>query len=78
MERHNANAERIAAFLAGHPKVTRVHYPGPLITRSTRSPSGRCAASAHDRLALGSLDSGTLLNSVRLMSLAESLGGVET
>ena len=28
MERHNANAMALAEFLAAHPKVTRVHYPG--------------------------------------------------
>ncbi|RDD61886.1 trans-sulfuration enzyme family protein [Ferruginivarius sediminum] len=28
MERHCANAEAVAAFLAGHPKVRRVNYPG--------------------------------------------------
>ena len=80
MERHNANAERIAAFLAGHPKVTRVHYPGlpdhpqhDLAKRQMRGFGGLIA------FALGSLEkTRTLLNSVRLMSLAESLGGVET
>ena len=29
MERHNANAQRLAEFLAGHPAVPLVHYPGP-------------------------------------------------
>jgi len=28
MERHNANASSVAAFLAGHPAVAHVHYPG--------------------------------------------------
>ena len=28
MERHCDNAERVAEFLVGHPRVTRVHYPG--------------------------------------------------
>jgi cystathionine gamma-lyase len=28
MERHCANARRIAVFLEGHPKVRRVYYPG--------------------------------------------------
>ena len=80
MERHNANAERIAGFLADHPKVTRVHYPGlpdhpqhALAKRQMRGFGGLIA------FALGSLEkTRTLLNSVRLMSLAESLGGVET
>ena len=28
MEKHSANAQAVAAYLAGHPKVTRVNYPG--------------------------------------------------
>jgi methionine-gamma-lyase len=28
MDRHCENAARLAAYLAGHPKVSRVHYPG--------------------------------------------------
>ena len=28
MERHSANAQKVAEFLAGHPQVTHVNYPG--------------------------------------------------
>jgi methionine-gamma-lyase len=28
MERHSANAQQVAEFLAGHPKVVHVNYPG--------------------------------------------------
>jgi methionine-gamma-lyase len=28
MERHSANAQKVAEFLAGHPKVSHVNYPG--------------------------------------------------
>jgi cystathionine beta-lyase/cystathionine gamma-synthase len=28
MERHSANAQKVAEFLAGHPKVVHVNYPG--------------------------------------------------
>jgi cystathionine gamma-lyase/cystathionine beta-lyase/cystathionine gamma-lyase/homocysteine desulfhydrase len=80
MERHNANAMAIAAYLASHPKVKQVHYPGltshpqhALATRQMRGFGGLIS------FALGSLDHArTLLNSVKLMALAESLGGVET
>jgi len=80
MERHHANAERIAVFLASHPKVKLVHYPGlpthpqhELAKRQMRGFGGLIA------FALGSLENArALLNSVRLMALAESLGGVET
>ena len=80
MERHNANAQVLAEFLAAHPKVTRVHYPGlpshphhELACRQMRGFGGLIS------FELGALErTRTLLNSVRLMALAESLGGVET
>ena len=80
MERHNANAEVLAAFLAAHPKVKRVHFPGlpthpqhELAKRQMRGFGGLIS------FELGSLEAArTLLNNVRLMALAESLGGVET
>ena len=80
MERHNANAEVLAEYLASHPKVKRVHYPGlashpqhALATRQMRGFGGLIS------FELGTFERArTLLNSVRLMALAESLGGVET
>jgi cystathionine beta-lyase/cystathionine gamma-synthase len=80
MQRHNTNGLAIAEFLAAHPKVRHVHYPGlpshpqhELATRQMRGFGGMVS------FELGSLEAARrLLNSVRLMSLAESLGGVET
>jgi cystathionine beta-lyase/cystathionine gamma-synthase len=80
MERHNANAQAIAEYLERHPKVTRVYYPGlsshpqhDLAKRQMRGFGGLIS------FEVGSMDkSRTLLNSVELMTLAESLGGVET
>jgi len=80
MERHNANAMALAEFLASHPKVKTVHYPGlsthpqhALARKQMRGFGGLIS------FALGSLERArTLLNNVRLMALAESLGGVET
>lgn len=40
MARHAANAAAVAAFLAGHPKVAAVHYPG-LPTHATHAIAGR-------------------------------------
>ena len=80
MERHNANALALAEHLASSPKVARVHYPGlsshpqhALARKQMRGFGGMIA------FEVGSLDRArTLLNGVRLMALAESLGGVET
>ena len=80
MDRHNASAQVLAEYLAAHPKVSRVHYPGlpdhPQHALARRQMKGFGGLIAFE---LGSLDRArTLLNGVRLMSLAESLGGVET
>ncbi len=80
MERHNANGLAVAAFLAAHPKVTHVYYPGlpshpqhDLARRQMRGFGGMLA------FELASLDAARrFLNAVRLMALAESLGGVES
>ena len=80
MAQHNANGLALAEFLAAHRKVQRVYYPGlrshpqhDLARRQMRGFGGMLA------FALGSLEAARrLLNGVRLMSLAESLGGVET
>jgi cystathionine gamma-lyase/cystathionine beta-lyase/cystathionine gamma-lyase/homocysteine desulfhydrase len=80
MERHNENGLALATFLSSHPKVRRVCYPGlplhPQHALAKRQMRGFGGMIAFD---LGSLDGARrLLKSVRLMSLAESLGGVET
>jgi cystathionine beta-lyase/cystathionine gamma-synthase len=80
MERHNANAMVLAEYLAAHPAVSSVYYPGlashpqhELAKRQMRGFGGLIS------FRLGSLEHArTFLESVRLMSLAESLGGVET
>ena len=80
MERHNANALALAGFLASHPKVTRVYYPGlpdhpqhALAQRQMRGFGGLIS------FELGSLDKArTVLEGVRLIAFGESLGGVES
>ena len=37
MERHNANAMALAEYLASHPKVTAVHYPGLALPSAARA-----------------------------------------
>ena len=80
MERHNANAMVLAEFLASHPKVTQVHYPGlPSHPQHALAKTQMRGFGGLISFALGSLEHArTLLNNVRLMALAESLGGVET
>ncbi len=80
MQQHDKNGMQIAQFLAGHSKVQRVHYPGltshPQHEIAKRQQRGFGAMISFD---LGSLDAAKkMLANVKLCSLAESLGGVET
>ncbi len=80
MERHNANGMAIAKYLEAHRKVKRVVYPGlashPQHEIAKKQQRGFGAMISFD---VGSLEAArSLLNRVKLCSLAESLGGVET
>jgi cystathionine gamma-lyase/cystathionine beta-lyase/cystathionine gamma-lyase/homocysteine desulfhydrase len=80
MERHEANGREIARHLAAHKKVTRVHYPGlpdhPQHDLARRQMRGFGALISFE---LGSFEKAkAFLARVRLCSLGESLGGVET
>jgi len=80
MHQHNENGMAIARFLATHPKVRKVHYPGlpshPQHELAKKQMSGFGGMLSFET---GSLENAwTVLKSVRLCSLAESLGGVET
>jgi cystathionine gamma-lyase/cystathionine beta-lyase/cystathionine gamma-lyase/homocysteine desulfhydrase len=80
MARHNASGAALAEYLAAHPKVGRVYYPG--LASHPQHELGRRQMRGFGGML--SFDVGTLANanrvltSVRLMSMAESLGGVET
>jgi cystathionine beta-lyase/cystathionine gamma-synthase len=80
MERHNSNGARVAAYLAAHPAVQAVFYPGlpdhpqhELARRQMRGFTGMVS------LDLGTLDRArTMVERTRIFALAESLGGVES
>jgi len=81
MERHSQNALRIARFLEGHSRVEHVAYPFlesfpqiALARRQQKLGGGLIAFTLK-----GGLEEGIrMMNSVRLCSLAENLGAVET
>ncbi len=80
MRQHNENGLAIAQFLSKHPKVQKVHYPGlpshPQHELAKRQMTGFGGMLSFET---GSLEKArVVLKSVRLCSLAESLGGVET
>lgn len=80
MPRHEENGRAVAAFLRGHAKLRRVYWPGfadhPGHAIQKSQATGFGALISFD---LGSRESADrLLRAVRLCSLGESLGGVET
>ncbi|MPZ20433.1 MAG: aminotransferase class I/II-fold pyridoxal phosphate-dependent enzyme [Luteitalea sp.] len=80
MAQHNINGLALAEFLAAHAGVERVYYPGlpshPQHDLASYQMNGFGGMIAFD---VGSLDKAkTVLERVRLLALAESLGGVET
>ncbi len=80
MEQHDASGRKVAAFLEEHPKVKKLYYPGSVSHRqhdlAKRQQRGFGGMVAFDT---GSLEGAkTVLEAVRLCTLAESLGGVET
>jgi cystathionine beta-lyase/cystathionine gamma-synthase len=81
MRAHVAGASELAARLAKHPGVARVHYPGlpshpqhELATRQMSGPGGMISV----ELATDLEGSRRFLKSLRIFALAESLGGVES
>jgi cystathionine gamma-lyase len=82
MERHCASALAIAQFLASHPKVERVHYPGlpshPQHALAKRQMTGGFGGIVTAVLKGSLEDARRMLERCHLFSLAESLGGVES
>ncbi len=80
MDAHCRGARAIAAFLDGHPKVTRVHYPG-LPDHPGHEIAGRQMKDFGGMVSfeVASRDEAIrVAESTRLFFLAESLGGVES
>ncbi|GIS73313.1 MAG: hypothetical protein CM1200mP10_28900 [Candidatus Neomarinimicrobiota bacterium] len=81
MKKHADNAQGVAEFLENHPKVSKVSYPGlpshSMYHVSKKQMSGFSGMISFELT--GGIPSGrTLMNSVQLAQLAESLGSVET
>jgi cystathionine gamma-synthase len=81
MERHSANAQAIAQWLAENPKVTTVNYPGlpthpqhALARRQMRAFGGMLSF----ELRGGEVAAKRMAARTKIFALAESLGGVES
>ena len=81
MDRHSANAARVAEFLLDHPAVSSVLYPG-LPTHSGHDVAAKQMAGfggmVSFRLRDGEDAALKVCDRARLFTLAESLGGVES
>jgi methionine-gamma-lyase len=81
MARHNDNGRAVALFLATHPKVAMVRYPGlaadPDHEVAARQMKG-FGAMVYVELKGGDEASRTFVSRLRLFTLATSLGGVES
>ncbi|MEW6677987.1 MAG: methionine gamma-lyase [Pseudomonadota bacterium] len=81
MERHSDSAARVAGFLAGHPKVAVVHYPGlesfpqyDLARRQMARPGGMVAFELKDGIDAGR----RFMDALGLFTRAVSLGDAES
>ncbi|MEO5976501.1 MAG: PLP-dependent aspartate aminotransferase family protein [Chryseolinea sp.] len=82
MERHCLNGRKVAEFLKAHPKVGKVYWPGfaehpnhAIAKKQMRDFGGMLSFTLKDDSLANAI---TLMESVELFSLAESLGGVES
>src|SRR5438309_525848 len=80
MEQHDKSGRAIAAFLEDHPKVKKIYYPGSTSHQqhelAKRQQKGFGSMVSFD---VGTLEAArSVLESVKVCTLAESLGGVET
>ena len=80
MDRHVENAEKIAKLLEAHKAVKNVYYPGlessqgyEINRRQAKNGGAMISFELHDNY-----DINTFFESLELVSLAESLGGVES
>ncbi|MGK5629075.1 cystathionine gamma-synthase [Streptomyces sp. URMC 123] len=81
MDRHSANASRVAELLVSHPKVTHVYYPGlpehaghEVAAKQMRAFGGMVSF----RVAGGEEAAVAVCDRAELFTLGESLGGVES
>ena len=82
MERHSANAQALAEFLAQHPKVTQVHYPGLPSSKTyavaRKLLAGGCGGMLSFAVAGGVEEASSVIRGLQLTELVPSLAGPST
>ncbi|KAL9974389.1 hypothetical protein ACROYT_G011413 [Oculina patagonica] len=81
MERHNQNAMEVAKFLEAHPKIEQVYYPGlpshPHYDIAKKQMTGFSGMLSFE-VRGGKQEASRLVENVKLIQLAVSLGGVQS
>ena len=82
MQRHCENGEKVVAFLQKHPKIKTVYYPGlpehPFHEIAKKQMSGFGGMVSFTFASAQKQDAITFLEKLKVFTLAESLGGVES
>jgi cystathionine gamma-synthase len=82
MQRHNENGQRIAEFLAGHPRVEKVYYPGlpshPYHEVATRQMRGFGGLVTFLVKGADWRQTAAIVDRCKIARIAPSLGGVES
>lgn len=81
MERHCANAQKVAEYLENHPKISKVYYPGlksfaykDIVKKQMYGTGGMVAFEMKDGYEAGK----KLMDNVKMLSLAVSLGTIDS
>ena len=82
VERHCENGEKVAVFLANHPKIKTVYYPGleshPQHALAKKQMNGFGGMVSFTFATGSKADAISFLEKLQVFTLAESLGGVES
>ncbi len=80
MQKHNENGETVAKFLESHPKILKIHYPGTDLKYKSIASKQMKGFGGMMSIVLDTNLEGvnTFLSSLKIFTLAESLGGVES
>ena len=80
MQKHNENGETVAKFLESHPKILKIHYPGTDLKNKSIASKQMSGFGGMMSIVLDTNLEGvnTFLSSLKIFTLAESLGGVES
>ena len=80
MQKHNENGEIVAKFLESYPKILKIHYPGTDLKYKSIASKQMSGFGGMMSIVLDTNLEGvnTFLSSLKIFTLAESLGGVES